>query len=77
MADHPAQWGADQELEACCEWLGYPVAARQLRSARRPKPPSLAEQGMEALRSTTCTEQRHYDAIFAALNRLAELEAQQ
>lgn len=77
MADHPAQWGADQQLEACCEWLGYPVAARQLRSARSPKPPSLAEQGMEALRSTTCTEQRHYDAIFAALNRLAELEAQQ
>jgi len=41
---------------------------------RRPKPPTLAEQGMEALRLTPCTKQRHYDALFAALNRLAELE---
>jgi len=91
LADRAAQWGwaqrepelqerADQELEACCEWLvlnGYGEAASRLRAARRPKPPSLAEQGMEALRSTPCTEQRHYDALFAALTRLAELEAQQ
>jgi hypothetical protein len=84
VADKAAQWGADQELEACCEWLqagGYSrVTADRLRAARRrrpPKPPSLAEQGMAALRSTACTEQRHYDAMFAALDRLAELEAQQ
>jgi predicted aminopeptidase len=77
IADRAGQWGADQELEACCEWVGYPVAARQLRAARRPKPPTLAEQGLEALRSTPCTEQRHYDAMFAALTRLAKLEAQQ
>jgi hypothetical protein len=38
---------------------------------------SLAEQGMEALRSTPCTKQCHYDALFAALERLKELEAQQ
>ena len=50
---------------------------RELWQAMRPKPPTLAEQGLEALRSTPCTEQRHYDAMFAALNRLAELEAQQ
>jgi len=77
IATRAAQWGADQELEACCEWLdreGWSGESRQLRAARRPKPPSLAEQGMEALRSTPCTEQRHYDALFAALNRLAELE---
>ena len=39
-----AQWGADQELEACCEWLDYncpSVGAHHLRAARRPKPPSL------------------------------------
>jgi hypothetical protein len=77
IANKAAQWGADQELEACCEWVGYPVGVRQLRAARRPKPPTLAEQGMEALRSTPCTEQRHYDAMFAALTRLKELEAQQ
>ena len=80
--------GADQELEACIDWFadarnhgfGYDYAkiiSAKLRTARRPKPPTLAEQGMEALRSTPCTEQRHYDAMFAALNRLAELEAQQ
>ncbi len=48
-----AQWGADQELEACCEWLdreGWSGESRQLRAARRPKPPSLKEQALEALR---------------------------
>ena len=47
-----AQWGADQELEACCEWLSshcYPGLAQRLRAARRPKPPSLKEQGLESL----------------------------
>ena len=79
IAQFFAQWGADQELEACCEVVRkfWGDAADDLRIARRPLPPTLAEQGMEALRSTTCTEQRHYDAMFAALNRLAELEAQQ
>jgi len=51
-----AQWGADQELKACCEWLGD-IAYRQslhlngshLRAARRPKPPSLKEQALKAL----------------------------
>ena len=34
-----AQWGADQELEACCEWIpkATPWDAEQLRAARRPK----------------------------------------
>jgi hypothetical protein len=48
-----AQWGADQELEACCEWLArnynYPRADHPLRAARRPKPPSLKEQALKAL----------------------------
>ena len=83
IATRAAQWGADQELQACCEvvshwygdWVNGINLPIMLRAARRPKPPpSLAEQGMEALRSTPCTEQRHYDALFAALNRLAELE---
>jgi hypothetical protein len=73
--------GADQELEACIQLLdinGCPDKwIDMLRSTRRPKPPTLAEQGLKALRSTPCTEQRHYDAMFAALTRLAELEAQQ
>jgi len=52
IAARAAQWGADQELEACCEWLdreGWSGESRQLRAARRPKPPSLKEQALEGL----------------------------
>jgi len=52
-----AQWGADQELEACCEWLiawdtceGEKLASF-LREGRRPKPPSLKEQACKLLES--------------------------
>ena len=43
--------GADQELDACCEWLSVPCPSygRELRNARRPKPPSLKERLTEAL----------------------------
>jgi hypothetical protein len=66
-----AQWGYDQrgkvneaelqeardeELDACCEWLGTQwLGARtegfpdELRAARRPKPPSLKEQALKEL----------------------------
>ena len=49
-----AQWGANQELEACCEWLiteRYLTFAKALKAARRPKPPSLKEQALEQLRA--------------------------
>jgi len=52
MAARAAEWGADTELEACCEWLsgcGCESYGRELRAARRPKPPSLKEQALEAL----------------------------
>jgi hypothetical protein len=53
VATQAARWGADQELEACCEWLdkgfgdvgNFPAT---LRAARRPKPPTLKEQALEA-----------------------------
>jgi len=49
-----AQWGADQELEACCKWVSeyaprWPDGTRtedELRDARRPKPPSLKQQAL-------------------------------
>jgi len=47
-----ARWGADMELEACCEWLldhGYDLCSPEMRKARRPKPPSLKEQALQAL----------------------------
>ena len=48
-----ARWGADQELEACCEWLALETPEpyiNALRAARRPKPPSLKEQALKELR---------------------------
>ena len=55
LVNQAARWGADMELEACCEWLhsslpGYDKHyADYLRAARRPKPPSLKEQALQAL----------------------------
>jgi hypothetical protein len=51
VATRAAQWGADHELEACCEWLsgcGCKSYGRELRAARR-KPPSLKEQAFKIL----------------------------
>jgi hypothetical protein len=53
IATQAAQWGADQELEACCEWLtkyrkGFLGA--DLRFVRRPKSPSLKELALAALK---------------------------
>jgi hypothetical protein len=48
-----AQYGADQELEACIEWLeqnqGRWEIPASLRTARRPKPPSLKAQALKEL----------------------------
>ena len=59
IATQAAQWGADQELEACVEWLGdapvvydnnnYLHPGSYLRDARRSKPPSLKEQALALL----------------------------
>jgi hypothetical protein len=52
IAARAAQWGADQELEACLDWLdrrGSIVLQDELRAARRPKPPSLKEQALSDL----------------------------
>jgi hypothetical protein len=51
------QAGADQELEACCEWLNCELGTgwghgTKLRAARRPKPPSLKEQALAVLDHT-------------------------
>lgn len=52
--------GADQELEACCEWIANTcplwieahlpsTQATALRATRRPKPPTLKEQALKIL----------------------------
>ena len=52
-----ARWGADQELDACIDViLAHPglehpeLLVEVLRAARRPKPPSLKQQALEALK---------------------------
>ena len=75
IAAQAARWGSDQELEACCEWLhskGSPNAFR-LRTARRPKPPSLKEQALQILDVTQKgwgLAEVDLDTIRRALNEL-------
>ena len=76
------QQARDEELEACCEWLvlnGCVVAANALRSARRPKPPSLAktatyELDEAVMRGDCITTTDAMPHLRAALELLAELE---
>jgi hypothetical protein len=60
IAAQAAQWGADQELEACINyfyeydrqrWGENSKLITGLRAARRPKPPSLKEQALKLARS--------------------------
>jgi hypothetical protein len=72
-ATQAAQWGADQELEACCqyisnegEWFASPGhRLAELRAARRPKPPTLKEQALAALHAVATgandTREQHQD----------------
>jgi hypothetical protein len=56
LLSRAAQYGADQELEACIDWISawhgleHPeLLIELLRAARRPKPPSLKEQALAVL----------------------------
>ena len=84
VATQAARWGADQELEACCEWLvneGHEYEHVALRDARRPKP-SLKKQALETLCSmqidpcwinginTNANLMSKYDIIRRALEQL-------
>jgi hypothetical protein len=74
------QAGADQGVEACCEWLyknGYNhVTFARLRDALRPKPPSLRKQAYDALDTYIYGEpdpkdkERTYNTIRRALEAL-------
>ena len=80
VATQAAQWGANQELEACCELV--PGLTSYLRAARRPKPPSLKEQALADLDSmsiepcqingidTNALVRAKYDNIRRALEQL-------
>ncbi len=80
LIDSAAQWGADQELEACCSLLELSDdnAREFLQSARRPKPPSLKEQALTALTRYTTGETilttESVDTIRRALELLPDNE---
>ena len=71
-----ARWGADQELEACCKWLPKlpPWSGNDLRKHRRPKPPSLKEQALEAQRRMWSGASNHddWDLVRRALEQLPD-----
>jgi hypothetical protein len=57
LAAKAAQWGSARELEACCMWITREksvIMAEELGNVRRPKPPSLKEQALEALKDIEC-----------------------
>jgi len=57
-----AQYGADQELEACCEWVGAVDGkyGPRLRLARRPQP-TLKEQALALIDDCTDPEGDYLD----------------
>jgi len=74
-----ARWGADQELEACCECIdglahGADAILAELRAARRPNPPSLKEQALVALHAiaTGANDMREQSQDFETIRRALE-----
>jgi hypothetical protein len=76
VARNAAQWAADQELEACCQWLethNWPMPLPDhLYTARRPKPLSLKQQALEAARIELDPEGRNGSLIIRALESLLD-----
>ena len=73
VAVRAAQWGADQELEACLEWVCCETTAfaADLKAARRPepKPPSLKEQALTVLDDANL-DAAHENILRRALEQL-------
>ena len=73
FATRAAQWGADQELEACCEWMddaSLHLDGSYLRAARRPKPPSLKEQALALLEVEHGLNVEDLDLLRRALDQI-------
>jgi hypothetical protein len=78
FAAFAAQWGADQELEACLDQLqrwGI-QGVDNLRNTRRPAPSNLKEQALEALAHilNNSSTQLGADTIRRALEQLPDHE---
>jgi hypothetical protein len=78
IATQAAQWGADQELEACCALMDdWGLDGEDLMQCRRPKPPSLKEQALDDLHiafDRGCLSEGQADTIRRALEQLADNE---
>ena len=83
IATQAARWGADQELEACCEWLrkdddAYQLVGlravyldHELHAARRPNPPSLNSIALRML-GTIERDARYLPEITDTIRRALE-----
>ncbi len=74
LARQAAQWGSDQELEACLgevSFLNGQALADRVRAARRPKPPSLKEQALAVLDDAEL-DSAHYNILLRALEALPD-----
>jgi len=79
IATRAAQWGADQELDACCEWIAnvpdfYTGSEIDLRAARRPKPPSLKEQALLAIDTAVADDRLSADVANVVRRALEQLD---
>ena len=81
IANRAAQWGADQELEACLRLVEIDAGedaydfARYIRAARRPRPPSLKEQALLAIDTAVADDRLSADVanvVRRALEALPE-----
>jgi hypothetical protein len=73
-----SQWGADQELEACCALMDdWGLDGEDLMQCRRPKPPSLKEQALEAAHIELNPEGKNGSLIIRALEQLPDHDYQQ
>lgn len=76
LATRAARWGADQELEACCEWLEDPdlnVDTYKLRTARQRKLPSFKQLALEILDDIDAhLGAVHYNILRRALETLSD-----
>ena len=77
IALQAAQWAADQELEACCNWLPKlpPWSGEDLRRDRRPKQPTPKELALLELADVYGRDKIDdvtYDTIRVALEALPE-----
>ena len=84
IATRAAQWGADQELEACMDWLAnarnHSLSwneatnfSANLCAARRPKPPSLKDHALLAIDTAVADDRLSADVANVVRRALEQL----